>query len=198
MRQLVYLVATSLDGCITTEPAADPRWLVLQGPHNHDLNVEFPEMTPGHLRDAVGIAPSTVNARFDTVIMGRHTYDIGTAVGVTSPYPHLQQVVVSQTLRDAPDPAIHLVGGDPVQYVRELKKESKRDIWLCGGGVLAASLYDELDELILKIYPIAIGAGVPLFGGRVAHHVWTMTQHRVYPNGFSLVRYRRALPGVTG
>jgi len=197
MRHLVYLVATSVDGYITTQPREDPRWLALDGPHNQDLLREFPEMMPGHLRDAVGIAPGTVNARFDTVIMGRHTYDIGRAVGVTSPYPHLQQIVVSETLQDAPDPAIHVVDRDPLGYVRQLKQERERDIWLCGGGALAGTLYEEIDELILKVVPAVLGAGVPLFGRRVGPQMWTMSQHRVYDNGFCLLRYRRPSSGST-
>ncbi|WP_368784607.1 hypothetical protein [Arthrobacter sp. 4R501] len=38
-------------------------------------------------------------------------------------------------------------------------------IFLCGGGDLAGHLLPEIDRLILKRNPIALAAGVPLFGG---------------------------------
>lgn len=34
--------------------------------------------------------------------------------------------------------------------------------WLCGGSILAGELLDEIDALILEIYPVMIGSGRPL------------------------------------
>ena len=50
-----------------------------------------------------------------------------------------------------PDPAVQLVGQDVLNEVRRLKAEPGKDIWLAGGGRLAESLIDEIDELILKV-----------------------------------------------
>jgi hypothetical protein len=47
--------------------------------------------------------------------------------------------------------------------VRELKQEQGKDIWMAGGARLAAALVNELDELILKVNPIVLGSGIPLF-----------------------------------
>jgi riboflavin biosynthesis pyrimidine reductase len=64
------------------------------------------------------------------------------------------------------------------------------DRGLAGGGRLAAFLVDEIDELILKVNPVVLGAGTPLFGGLVGPRPVTLTGHKVYPNGFALMRYR--------
>jgi dihydrofolate reductase len=130
------------------------------------------------------------NQRFDTVLMGRTTYDIGRKIGLTSPYPHLRQIVVSTSITAPPDPAVEVIGRDVIGRARALKAEQGKDIWLAGGGRLAASLVDEVDELILKVNPVVLGAGTPLFGAIVGPRPVTLTGHKVYPNGFALMRYR--------
>lgn len=59
-----------------------------------------------------------------------------------NPYPHLRQIVVSTSMTAAPDPAIELISDDVIARVRTLKAEPGKDIWLCGGGKLAAFLAD--------------------------------------------------------
>jgi dihydrofolate reductase len=188
MRSLVYFVATTLDGYIAGPDRGDPDFFPFEGPHVADLLAEFPEMIPGHARATLGLSDD--NRRFDTIVMGRTTYDIGRVVGLTSPYPHLRQIVVSSSITTSPDPAVEVVGRDVIDRVRALKAEQGRDVWLAGGGRLAASLVDEIDELILKVNPVVLGAGAPLFDGLVGPRAATPTGHKVYPNGFALMRYR--------
>jgi len=52
---------------------------------------------------------------------------------------------------------------------------------MLGGAGLAAALADELDELILKISPLMLGVGIPLFAERIGPRAVTMTQHRCIP-----------------
>ncbi|MFG3013690.1 hypothetical protein ACGFZB_25230 [Streptomyces cinerochromogenes] len=37
------------------------------------------------------------------------------------------------------------------------------DIWLCGGGRLAGTLWPEIDELLIKTYPVVAGTGIPVW-----------------------------------
>jgi dihydrofolate reductase len=60
---------------------------------------------------------------------------------------------------------VELVSADPVAFVRTLKAEEGRDIWLVGGGRLAHALLPEIDRLVLKQHPTVIGSGVHLFDG---------------------------------
>ena len=83
-----------------------------------------------------------------------------------------------------------LVNSDPLEYVRRLKHEPGKDIWLCGGGVLAAAVFSEIDELILKVNPVILGSGIPLFDGPVPQADLTLEESKTYPNGFMLARYR--------
>jgi dihydrofolate reductase len=187
MRSLVYLVACTLDGYIAGVDGAFD-FFPLAGPHIADLLAEFPEMIPGHLRDMLSITAE--NQRFDTVLMGRATYEVGQVLGITSPYPHLRQILVSNSISSPPDPAVEVINDSVAARVQALKDEPGKDIWLCGGGRLAASLVDEIDELILKVNPILLGSGIPLFAGPVGPRGVRPVDHKIYPNGFGLLRYR--------
>jgi len=187
MRALVYLVACTLDGYIAGADGATD-FFPFEGPHVTDLLAEFPEMIPGHVREPLGITAE--NQRFDTVLMGRATYEVGQDIGITSPYPHLRQLLVSSSTSSSPDPAVEVIADGAVSRVRALKTEPGNDIWLCGGAQLAASLVDEIDELILKVNPILLGSGIPLFANPVGPRPATLTEHKIYPNGFALLRYR--------
>ena len=185
MRKLAYYVACSLDGFIAREDGAFD-FALPDGEHLQDLMRRFPETFPGHLRGALGIAAP--NQCFDTVLMGRATYEVALKVGITSPYPHLKQYLFSRTIADSPDPGVELVRDDPAATVRRLKQESGRDIWLCGGATLAAAVFSEIDELILKFNPVVLGAGIPLVAGNHEARLDLVDSH-IYANGFMVVRY---------
>ena len=194
MRRLIYYVACSVDGFIArTDGSFD--FFLQQGEHLVDLFARYPETLPGHLRDVLGI--TAANQVFDTVLMGRATYEVGVAIGVTNPYPHLRQCLFSRTLERSPDSSIELVRTDPVSRVRALKEEPGKDIWLCGGAQLAGAVFSEIDELILKINPVLLGSGIPLVTNDVPETALTLVDTQRYANGFILARYlnnRRLVP----
>jgi dihydrofolate reductase len=188
MRKLIYYIATSTDGFIADEAgsfAAFP----MQGEHMADLVADFPETFPGPARGPLGITGP--NRVFDAVLMGKATYDIGASQGLTSPYPQLEQYVFSRSLAQSPDPAVTLIRDNPVAAVRELKERSGRAIWLCGGSKLASTLFDEIDEVIVKINPLLLGSGLPMFAGKVPPTTLRLIERKVYPSGY--VRLHSAL-----
>jgi dihydrofolate reductase len=187
MRGLKYYVACTVDGFIAREDGSFDFFLS-EGEHFADLFGSFPETVPAHLRDAVGVRAG--NKEFDAVLMGRRTYEVGQKIGVTSPYPHLTQYLFSRSLAESPDPDVELVSGDAVGAVQKLKQQPGKDIWLCGGGELAAALFPEIDELILKVNPVVLGSGIPLFSGVVKPTALDLAGSKAYPNGFLLLRYR--------
>jgi dihydrofolate reductase len=189
MRKLVYYVACTVDRYIAREDGSFDCFLS-EGDHLADLFTEFPETLPVHLREALGVTAE--NRWFDTVLMGRNTYEVGLPFGVTSPYSHMRQYVFSRSMKESLDNGVELVSGDPVALVKDLKQEDGLDIWLCGGGALAGTLYSEIDELILKVNPVVIGSGIPLFAGAVAEPAPVeLVSSRIYDNGFMRVHYRK-------
>ncbi|MEV7419377.1 dihydrofolate reductase family protein [Streptomyces sp. NPDC089919] len=174
MRKLTYFVATTIDGFIAAPDGAfafffehltEDFFAHLGGEYADTLN------TPG--RNAFGLADRP-NTRFDTVLMGRGTYESGLP-DVVSPYGHLRQIVFSRSLTERPDPAVEVTAEDPLARVRALKKEDGLGIWLCGGGDLAGQLLPEIDELIVKQYPIVAGSGIPMFGAGFDNRRFALT-----------------------
>ncbi|MGR6914298.1 hypothetical protein ACU635_08595 [[Actinomadura] parvosata] len=66
------------------------------------------------------------------------------------------------------------------------------DIYLCGGGKLAASLLPEIDEIILKSYPVVAGAGIPMFAGHFRPPLFTPTRRESFDNGAQVTWLTRA------
>ena len=186
MRKLTYYIATSLDGFIAG-PDGGFDFFAFEGDLAAAILADYPETMPVHAREPLGIADAA-NARFDTVLMGRATYEPALALGITSPYAHLRQFVFSRTLEQR-DPAVQIVGGDPVEFVRELKRQDGTGIWLCGGATLAGQLVDEIDELIIKRYPVVLGSGIPLFHAPFAVTNVVLTDSRVFNTGATISTY---------
>ena len=119
---------------------------------------------------------------------------VGLDAGVTNAYAHLRHLVFSTTLAQSPDPGGELVATDPVETVRQLKAEpsaSDRGIWLVGGATLAAALYDEIDEIVLKLNPVTAGTGIPLFAGRSGSRTrsFGLTDHTILESGVAVLTY---------
>jgi dihydrofolate reductase len=188
MRKLVYFVAVSIDGYMAG-PGGEFGFYPLSDDLAAHINAEYPETVPTSVRDRIGFdAP---NRRFDTVIMGRASYEPGLADGYSSPYAHLRQYVVSTTIKSIDDPAVELVPQDPLGLVRRLKQEDGLDIYLCGGGNLASQLLPEIDELIIKLYPVVAGEGISVFRDRFDPTTYTLTGTRAFDNGTLLLTYTR-------
>lgn len=187
MRDLVYYIATSIDGFIA---APDGDFSIF--PNDPEtvtaLFDRYPETCPVHLREHFGITEHP--ARFDAVIMGTATHRPAVDAGLTSAYPHLQQYIVTHGTFPQ-DATVQFVVGDVAARVRELKSEEGRDIWLCGGSDLAGQLIDEIDEIQLKINPVVFGAGKPLFESAFTYSAWQRTVLEVLPGDVLLVTYRR-------
>ena len=195
MRKLTYFIAASIDGFIGA-PDGDAEFFTrfVDEEFLEFLTTEYPETLPTQGRRALGL-DDLENKRFDTVIQGRASYDLALAVNVTSPYAHLRQYVASRTIKDAPDPAVEIVSGDVVGKVRELKREGGLDIYLCGGSTLAGALLDEIDELVVKTYPVVLGSGMPMFASGFRITDFTLESVRTFGNGALVRWYGRNQPG---
>jgi dihydrofolate reductase len=186
MRNLVYFVATSIDGFIAA-PDGTFDAFPMEGDHITTLFAEYPDTLPAQARTALGI--DVPNPNFDTILMGRNTYAV--PGGLPSPYPHLRQYVFSSTLTDVPAD-VTVVSSDFLGTVRALKQEDGQDIWLCGGGRLASALLPEIDKLVLKVNPILLGRGIPLFDGSFPVPRFTVGTPRVFTSGVVWMTYTRS------
>ncbi|MFE5666166.1 dihydrofolate reductase family protein [Streptomyces niveus] len=190
MRKLTYFIAVSIDGYIG-DPTGEAEFFTrfVDEEFFAFLKDEYPETLPTPGRQPLGI-DHLENKRFDTVIQGRRSYELALDMGVTSPYAHMRQLVASRTLT-SPDPAVEIVSGDIAALVRELKREDGLGIYLCGGANLAAELFDEVDELVVKTYPLILGSGMPMFGTKYAQTEFALESNRTFGNGAVVRTYSR-------
>ncbi|UYO97294.1 dihydrofolate reductase family protein [Microbacterium sp. M28] len=187
MRELTYYVAVTLDGFIAG-PNGEFDFLLAEGDHRDLINDRFHQTIPTQFSEALGIP--TDGELFDTVLMGWNTYAVGLP-DMPSPYRHLRQVVFTRRDPERVE-GVEFTDRDPVETVRALKEEDGKGIWLCGGGALAAVLADEIDRLVLKINPVLIGDGIPLFGRRgYAPKALTRTATTAFESGVVLAEYAR-------
>ncbi|MEV8285031.1 dihydrofolate reductase family protein [Streptomyces niveus] len=190
MRKLSYFIAVSIDGYIG-DPTGEGGFFTrfVDEEFLAFLKEEYPETLPTPGRQPLGI-DHLENKRFDTIIQGRRTYEVALDIGVTSPYAHMRQLVASRSLT-SPDPAVEIVSGDIAALVRELKQEEGLGIYLCGGANLAAELFDEVDELVVKTYPLILGSGMPMFGTKYAQTEFALESNRTFGNGAVVRTYSR-------
>jgi dihydrofolate reductase len=106
----------------------------------------------------------------DALLMGRRTYEGFAPVWPTrsgDPYSDhingMRKYVVSSTL-ESPDWAnTTVIGGDPIDEIRDLKQQPGGNIIQYGFGRLSFTLMEQglLDELRLWVHPFFVGKGGP-------------------------------------
>lgn len=185
MCELVYYVAVSLDGYIAGPDGQFDAFL-FEGDHMDGINEEYADAIPTDIATAMGIEQR--GDRFGAVVMGASTYAVGLP-DHPSPYRHLEQYVVTHRAY-GPVEGVTFTDRDPVELVRDLKRREGRDVWLCGGGSLAAQVAGEIDRLVLKRQPVLFGDGIPLVRpGTYAPRRFDRVRGRDFGSGVSIVEY---------
>lgn len=172
MRNLVYDVAISVDGFICRADGGIQDF-VPDGPHVADYRARLDG--------------------YDTVVMGRKTYEFGYQYGLTPgsrAYPHMEHYVFSSSLKFDHEHQLNIVAEGAGAVVRELKERPGSEIYLCGGSVFAGYLLREqlIDRLVLKVNPAVIGEGLPLFSTPAPARLKSTGTKR-YENGVLLAEY---------
>jgi dihydrofolate reductase len=168
MRRVRYRVAASLDGYIAG-PNGEIDWIV------PDPTIDF----------------ASVYAGFDTVLLGRHTYELTQRPGAPPWPPGWRIYVVSRTHPAAQSPAVTVVGTDVETTVAALRGESGLDIWLFGGGQLFASLLAAglVDRVEVALMPVILGGGIPLAGSGAPRSRLLLTRSDAHPSGIVSLAY---------
>ena len=189
MRELTYYIGVTLDGFIAG-PADEVDFYPVTPAFAEMMGTELADIQPAFVRADRGGVDEPLT-RFDTVLMGRRTYEPALQMGITDPYSQLRTVVFSTTQADPQDPNVEIVRTDPVARVRELKAEPGLGIYLAGGAALAGVLLDEIDRLIVKKYPVIAGSGIPMVSHSFAPTQFGLEQVRSFDNGCVVLEYSR-------
>ena len=174
MNKIIYYVATSIDGFISGE--------------NEDIS--------GFIPEGNGVQQYLDDLKdFETVIMGRKTYEFGYQYGLKpgSPaYPHMQHYIFSDTLTfEKAESNVHVLTPD-IAKISGIREKSKTDIYLCGGGQSAGWLLDneQIDILKLKVNPLILGSGVSIFGDSRRSFQLELLESERYDKGLFINTYK--------
>ena len=137
--------------------------------------------------------------RFDTVVMGRRTYEVALRSGHGGSTRGTKTYVFSRTLKPSSKKGLEITSEDVVDVVGRLKQEPGKDICIMGGGNLAKSLFEAnlIDEIGFNIHPVLLGSGIPLFY-EMDHQIdLELLECRPLKNGCVMVTYRVKPPTET-
>ena len=157
-RSIRFGVAMSLDGYIAG-PKGEADWIVM------DPEIDFGAMF----------------ARFDTLVMGRGTFEAMRAMGGGPGMPGVDVIVISRSMSPGDYPGV-TVAPDVGAVIADLKQRSGKDIWLFGGGQLFRSCLELglVDALDVAVIPVLLGGGIPLLPAPAPRTSLKLTNRRVY------------------
>lgn len=171
MRRVRYNVAASLDGYIA-DPDGGFDWIP------NDATVDF----------------ATIFAKVDTILLGRHSWEVVQQMGGTPPWkPGSRVYLFSRTLRPESQRGVTLVADRAVEVVQALRAEpGEGEIWLFGGGQLFATLLtaEQVDSIEVTIVPVLLGGGSPLSGHGISRAPLRLDEVRRYPSGMVTLTYQ--------
>jgi dihydrofolate reductase len=120
-------------------------------------------------------------SQFDTIVMGRRTFEVAKGAGGGGSMPGMQVFVFSRTLRQEDHPGITIVD-DPEGLMAELRSKPGKDVWLFGGGSLFRSFVELrlVDTVEVAVVPVLLGEGVPLRPPPAKRVTLKLTGHKLY------------------
>ena len=143
--------------------------------------------------DEVGKIMADYFKNFDTIVMGRRTYEVAIASGHGGgSYGGVKTYVFSRTLKPRSTKALEITPEDVADAVGRLKQQEGKDICIMGGGLLAKSLFeaDLIDEIGFNIHPVLLGSGIPLFYEMNRQVDLELIDCKTFKTGCVLVTYR--------
>jgi dihydrofolate reductase len=170
MRPVRYNVAASLDGYIAG-PNGAYDWIPLEPA------IDFHALFAG----------------VDTVLLGRHSYELVRRDPAAATWPASARLIVfSTTLTQGDHPDVTIVATDAAAFVARLRADERPgEIWLYGGGTLFASLLaaGQVDRVEVTVIPILLGGGIPLLPAGTSRSALALTDVRRYPSGQVALHY---------
>lgn len=175
-----YYTASSLDGFIATQDHS-LEWLFPLGDVNDTGYPDFVAQV-----GALAMGSSTYEW------MLRHVVKPQSTTPGTWPYAQPTWVFTSRVLPEVVGADIRFVNGAVGPVHRQMQAAAaERNIWLVGGGDLVGQFHDAglLDEIIVQVASVTLGAGRPLLPRRITDPLLRLASVRMICTGFAELRY---------
>lgn len=149
-RNIILYISASLDGYIAKNNGAVDWLMGSSGNPNVDSGFD------------------KFYSSIDTVVMGRTTYE--QVINELSPGIWVyegKKCYVATTKKYESDNRVEYISEDITGFIKSLKNQKGKDIWIVGGGKLIDKFIkqDMIDKYIITIIPTILGDGIPLFIG---------------------------------
>lgn len=196
MRKIIVLSFISLDG-------------VMQAPGGPDEDTsggfKYGGWTFPYFDEFAGKTMAEQMKEPSDLLLGRKTFEIfaGYWPQHEDGWPGVNDAtkyVVSNTLTNPAWKNSVVIKGDVVEEIKKLKQQGGPDLKVWGSGNLIQTLLknDLVDELLLKTFPVTLGAGKRLFAEGTIPAAFKLTKAEVSPSGVIFANYQRAGEVKTG
>jgi dihydrofolate reductase len=172
MRKVILSIAMSIDGYIA----------------RRDGKVDWLQSIPNPGKIDYGFAEFYKTV--DTTIMGNNTYKEILGFDIPFPFMDKENFVFSRSGRKN-DSHVTFISGSPITLVNTLKERQGGNIWLIGGGQINKAFLDNhlIDEMLLRVVPVVIGDGLPLFPQITDDTLFTLLKVETFSTGTVQMTY---------
>jgi len=196
VRKIIILTFVSLDG-------------VMQAPGGptEDTSGNFPYggWTVPYFDEFLGqVMTEQMSQPFD-LLLGRKTFEIFASYWPNYPEEGEEinraiKYVASKTMTAHEWQKSVFLNGDIADEIKQIKAQAGPDIQVHGSSTLIQTLlkHDLVDELWLKIFPVALGLGKRLFDQGTIPASYTMVDAKFSPLGVIIATFKRAGDVKTG
>ena len=128
----------------------------------------------------------------DTTIQGNNTYKQILGWAIDFPYNDKNNYVLTSdtSLKDNND--VKFISKDHIDFVKQLKEQKGKDIWLIGGGKANTSLLDAqlIDEMHVYVMPIILNDGIEIFDVLLKDRSINLKSNKYYSTGVVEMIYK--------
>lgn len=168
MRKVILFIATSIDGYIAGKNN-EIDWLFTDGDYGFES-----------FYDSI-----------DTTLSGFNTYKVSLTFE-SFPYPGKKNFIFSRQHTHSDNNPVTFIKDNPNEFVKILKKQHGKNIWLVGGSQINTLLLNDLliDEVIISIHPIILGSGIPLFAQTKTRADYKLVSSQHFKSGLVQLHYK--------
>ena len=171
VRKVILYIACSLDGYIA-KPGDDLSFLEAVAKEGEDYGY------------------ATFSESVDTVIMGRRTYEWVMSQVEEFPHQDKKTYIITRELRESIG-NVQFYSDDIAALIERLRAKPGKNIFIDGGAQVVKMMLHAgvLDEMIISIIPVVVGAGIPLFAKGIPESKLSLLSSKSFESGLVQLHY---------